>query len=115
MSSTGKVCVSLSNPLPYFRWLFWSCLGVGVGTVDTTFSTRTSSQLGVYSLPTVVIVYEEQYSHYRGVISYENIKKFVTSQLPSHLVQSVSISFIKNVDLNCGTLSTHSHNGFRIQ
>ena len=37
----------------------------------------------------ILVVYQEQYSYYRGVISYENLKDFINSQLPTYLVTTV--------------------------
>jgi len=62
---------------------------LGVGTVDTTFNSRLATTLRVTRIPMILVVYQEQYSYYRGVISYENLKDFINSQLPTYLVTTV--------------------------
>ncbi|XP_078485746.1 dnaJ homolog subfamily C member 16-like [Ciona intestinalis] len=65
-------------------------LGLGVGTIDTTFTTRVAASLGVSRIPTTVVIYNGRYAYYKGVISYQNLKNFVKDQLPSHLVKTLT-------------------------
>nr|XP_026694432.1 dnaJ homolog subfamily C member 16-like [Ciona intestinalis] len=65
-------------------------LGLGVGTIDTTFTTRVAASLGVSRIPTTVVIYNGRYAYYKGIISYQNLKNFVKDQLPSHLVKTLT-------------------------
>ncbi|XP_076818892.1 dnaJ homolog subfamily C member 16-like [Clavelina lepadiformis] len=79
-------------------------LGLGVGTVDTTFTKRIATSLRVSKVPTTVVIFQEQYSYYQGIISYENLKNFVNQQLPHYLVKIVTSSnadkFLRKVEMD---------------
>nr|CAB3238848.1 dnaJ homolog subfamily C member 16-like [Phallusia mammillata] len=65
-------------------------LGLQTGTIDTTFSSRLASLLGVSRVPAIVVIFREQYSYFKGIVSYENLKAFVNLQLPSDFVTMVT-------------------------
>jgi len=69
-------------------------IGIGVGTVDTTFPSRILSYLRVSSFPKVVMIFQEEFYYYNGIIAKENIKGFISSQLPKYHVQAVSFCFL---------------------
>lgn len=64
--------------------------GVAVYTVDTTFTSRIASGLGVSRIPTVVGLYKERTYHFKGRISKDELKNFVNSFLPTDVITKVN-------------------------